>query len=68
MRLEEIVTTSASIGETSSRRTKIELIAECLRRLGPEEVPIAVAFLSGGLPQGTIGVGWASLRDRPTCG
>ena len=65
MRLEEIVTTSASIGETRSRRTKIELIAECLRRLDPEEVPIAVAYLSGRLPQGTIGVGWASLRDRP---
>ena len=65
MRLEDIVTTSASIGETRSRRTKIELIAGCLRRTDPEEVPIAVAYLSGRLPQGTIGVGWASLRDRP---
>jgi ATP-dependent DNA ligase I len=65
MRLEDIVTTSASIGATRSRRAKIELIAGCLRCLQPEEVPIAVAYLSGRLPQGTIGVGWASLRDRP---
>src|SRR5262245_22343705 len=40
-------------------------MAACLRRLGPQEVPVAVAYLSGRLPQGTIGVGWASLRDRP---
>src|SRR5262249_33667251 len=65
VRLAEIVTTSTSIGQTRSRRTKTELIAACLRRLRPEEVSIAVAYLSGRLPQGTIGVGWASVRDRP---
>ncbi len=26
---------------------------------------VAVAYLSGELPQGTIGVGWAALRDLP---
>jgi DNA ligase-1 len=26
---------------------------------------VGVAYLSGRLPQGTIGVGWAALRDRP---
>jgi DNA ligase 1 len=65
MRLSEIVSTSSSIGKTQSRKAKTELIASCLRRLRPEEVPVAVAYLSGRLPQGTIGVGWASLRDRP---
>jgi ATP-dependent DNA ligase I len=65
MRLSEIVSTSSSIGETRSRKTKTGVIASCLRRLRPEEVPVAVAYLSGRLPQGTIGVGWASLRDRP---
>ena len=65
MKLDDIVSTSASIGATRSRKAKIELIAACLRRLRPDEVPVAVAYLSGRLPQGTIGVGWASLRDRP---
>ena len=65
MKLAEIVATSAAIGQTRSRKTKTELLASCLRRLQPEEVPIAVAYLSGRLPQGTIGVGWASLRERP---
>jgi DNA ligase-1 len=65
VKLEEIVATSAAIGRTRSRTAKTELLASCLRRLQPEEVPIAVAYLSGSLPQGTIGVGWASLRERP---
>jgi ATP-dependent DNA ligase I len=65
VRLEEIVATSTAIGQTRSRKAKTELLASCLRRLEPKEVPIAVAYLSGTLPQGTIGVGWASLRERP---
>jgi ATP-dependent DNA ligase I len=65
VRLEEIVATSEAIGQTRSRKAKTELLASCLRRLQPKEVPIAVAYLSGRLPQGTIGVGWASLRNRP---
>src|SRR5262249_3802235 len=30
-----------------------------------DEIGIAVAYLSGELPQGTVGVGWAALRDLP---
>jgi DNA ligase-1 len=65
MLLEEVARTSAGLSETPGRRAKIELLAACLRRLRPEEVSVAVAYLSGGLPQGTVGVGWASLRDLP---
>ena len=65
MKLAKIVSTSEAIGKTRSRKAKTEVMAACLRRLRPEEVPVAVAYLSGRLPQGTIGVGWASLRDRP---
>ncbi len=32
---------------------------------GPSELAIAVAYLSGELPQGSVGVGWASLGDLP---
>jgi ATP-dependent DNA ligase I len=65
VKLADIVSTSEAIGKTRSRTVKTELMAACLRRLRPEEVPLAVAYLSGRLPQGTIGVGWASLRGRP---
>jgi DNA ligase-1 len=63
--LDEIARTSAAVGQTRSRLAKIDLLAATLRHLGPDEVPIAVAYLSGVLPQGTVGVGWASLRHLP---
>jgi len=66
MLLDEIARTSTAVAATRSRLAKIDLLAETLRRLRPDEVPIAVAYLSGVLPQGTIGVGWASLRDLPS--
>jgi DNA ligase-1 len=63
--LEEIARTSSEVGATSGRLAKIERLAATLRALSPEEVPVAVAYLSGELPQGSIGVGWATLRAVP---
>jgi DNA ligase-1 len=63
--LSEIVGTSDAVTATPARLAKVEQLAACLRRLGPAEVEVAVAFLSGELRQRQIGVGWASLRDRP---
>ena len=65
MLLDDLARTSAAVAETPARLAKIDRLASCLRRLGPEEVRIAVAYLSGELPQGSVGVGWASLRDLP---
>jgi DNA ligase-1 len=65
MLLEGIARTSAAVAETPARLAKIERLAACLRQLQPSEVPVAVAYLSGYLPQGSIGIGWASLRDLP---
>jgi ATP-dependent DNA ligase I len=65
MLLDELAQTSATVAATRSRRAKTEALADCLRRLLPEEVPVAVAYLAGELPHAPIGVGWASLRERP---
>jgi ATP-dependent DNA ligase I len=65
MLFEEIARTSAGVAETSSRLRKIERLSSCLARLQPDEVPAAVAYLSGALPHDAIGVAWASLRDLP---
>jgi DNA ligase 1 len=67
MLLLEVVSTSADVGATSSRLTKVARIAELLTRAGPDPalVAIVVSWLSGELPQRQIGVGWASLRSRP---
>jgi ATP-dependent DNA ligase I len=61
--LVRIAEVSEAVGATSGRLAKIELLAGALREAGPLEVPIAVAYLSGELPQRQIGVGWAVLRD-----
>jgi DNA ligase-1 len=65
MLLEEIARASQDVGATAARLVKIEQLASVVRRLRPDEVAVAVAYLSGELPQGSIGVGWAQLRDRP---
>ena len=63
MLLSEIAEVSRAVAGTSARLAKIETLAAALREAGPLEVPIAVAYLSGELPQRQIGVGWAALRD-----
>jgi DNA ligase-1 len=65
MLLAEIAATSADVASTSSRLGKVARLTECLHGAAPEEVAIAVGYLSGELPQGTVGVGWAALKDRP---
>ena len=62
MLLAEIAGVSRTVATTSARLAKIEALAAALRQAGPLEVPIAVAYLSGELPQRQIGVGWATLR------
>jgi len=63
--LEQVARTSAEVADTSSRLAKTARLADCLAQARPDEVGVAVAYLSGVLPQGTIGVGWAALRELP---
>jgi DNA ligase-1 len=63
--LQEIADTSAAVAASSARLAKVERLAACLRKLDPDEVHPAVAFLSGELRQRQIGVGWAALREPP---
>ena len=49
------------MGEASSKLTKIGLLADLLRRLAPEEIEIAIGFLSGEARQGRIGIGGATI-------
>lgn len=65
MLLADLVGTSVAVAATRSRRTKVALLAACLRQAEPDELPPTVAYLSGELRQRQIGVGFASLRDLP---
>jgi DNA ligase-1 len=61
--LRDVVDTSRALRDTRSRLEKVARLAECLRRLEPAEIPIGVAYLSGTLPGGRIGVGWAGVAE-----
>jgi DNA ligase-1 len=59
--LADVVTASRAVAETSSRTQKAAILAELLRRLDPNEIPLAVGFLAGVPRQGRIGVGYATI-------
>ncbi|AMM06697.1 ATP-dependent DNA ligase [Streptomyces albidoflavus] len=63
MVLEELAEVSARVAATSSRSRKTELLAELFARTEPAELPVVIAYLSGRLPQGRLGVGWRVLRE-----
>ena len=60
--LADVVRTSARVAADSSRLAKVRLIAELLRELPADEVEIAIAYLSGEIPQGKLAIGHAALQ------
>ena len=73
MRLIDVVETSADVARDRSRIRKTTVLAEALSQATDEELPVVVAWLSGEIPQGRLGVGWRSLSklmappaDSPT--
>ena len=66
MLLTTLVTTSNQVAATSGRLAKITLLADLLKLAGPDEIELAIAYLSGTIRQSKIGVGWASVRKAGT--
>src|SRR3954470_20706182 len=60
-RLADVVTASQELSGTSSRSRKVAILAELLGRLSPDEVAIAVGFLTGVPRQGRIGIGYSTI-------
>jgi DNA ligase-1 len=60
----EVARVSGEIARTSARSRKTVMLAAFFRAAEPADVPVAIAYLAGRLPQGRLGVGWAALRDR----
>jgi DNA ligase 1 len=58
---DDLAAASEVVGATSKRNDKVAAIASVLRRLEPNEVIAAVSFLTGTMPNGRIGVGWATI-------
>ena len=62
MLLAELVAASQQVAATSARNGKIAALAACLGQLAPDEVQIGVAYLSGEVRQGKLGVGYGVLK------
>ena len=61
--LADIVATSRRLADMPGRNAKVAEIAGLLKRLGPGDVAVAVAFLAGETRQGRTGVGYAMLQN-----
>jgi ATP-dependent DNA ligase I len=68
--LAEVTAASREVTETRSRSRKVAILADLLGRLDPDEVPLAVGFLSGAPRQGRVGVGYSTIYgiERPPAG
>ncbi|MFI8519847.1 ATP-dependent DNA ligase [Streptomyces sp. NPDC085481] len=62
MLLARVAEVSGQVAATSARSRKIGALAELFSEAAPEESPLVIAYLSGRLPQGRIGVGWSVLK------
>jgi ATP-dependent DNA ligase I len=58
----DLVAVSQRVGATSARLAKIRELAAHLRAVEPGEIDTAVHYLSGEMPQGRFGLGYAALR------
>lgn len=61
--LAQVAAVSRRVADTPSRLAKVREIAECLKQLQQAEIRIAIAYLSGEIRQGKLGVSYASLRS-----
>lgn len=61
MLLEELVATSDAVASTRARTEKVEVLADLLRRLGPEEASVGVSYLTGSPTQRRLGAGPATV-------
>ena len=62
MLLSQLVATSAQVALARGRSDKTEHLATGIRALEPDALTIGVAYLSGRLPQGKVGLGSATIH------
>ncbi len=57
----DVAAVSSAVAATRSRRDKTRKIADLLERVDRSDLPVVVSYLTGSLPQGRIGIGYATL-------
>ena len=61
--LADLVKVSDRVGSTTRKKEKISLLAGFLKQARAKEIVLAAAYLSGQIPQGRLGIGWATVRE-----
>jgi DNA ligase-1 len=61
--LRDLVDISEKVGATPKKKEKASLLAQFIRRAREKEISLAAFYLSGELPQGRLGIGWATLQE-----
>lgn len=62
MLFSEVVVAAHLMSATRSRLAKVQVAADLLQALEPDEVPVTVGLLLGKPRQGRIGVGWRTVQ------
>lgn len=62
----DLVTLSAALTETRSRKRKTTLVAELLAPADEQDAFLAACYLTGTLPQGRIGIGYRMVQAHLT--
>jgi DNA ligase 1 len=60
MLLHDLVATSTAVAQSSGRLQKVARLADLLRRLSVDDIPIAIGYLSGEPRQGRMGIAFAA--------
>jgi DNA ligase-1 len=59
----DFVEISKKVGTTPKKKEKSALLSQFFRRAREREIFLAAFYLSGELPQGHLGIGWAMLQE-----
>ncbi len=65
MLIADLVSTSAAVAATRSRKAKVAALAEALAGADRAELPLVTSYLAGSLLQRRTGLGWRGLRALP---
>src|SRR5690242_11804757 len=64
--LADVVSTSAAVAATRSRKEKVALLAERVAAASPDELPVVTSYLGGALLQRRTGIGFQGVRSAPS--
>lgn len=61
--LKDLVEVSEKVGSTTRKKEKVSILASFLKPARGREIALAASYLAGRIPQGRLGVGWATLQE-----